>query len=185
MGLFDDMSQFLEQRLDDFLKRHPYLELQALEEQLREQAVKTQQLIQSLQAKEQQLQNSVLLIAAEIKRWHERIAKAERAGRFDLVKPAREREAALLRQGNQMWGQLASVKQHLTQAQQLYQQTQHKHQEIQRKIAQMPRSAHTPASGWENPASYTNSDPLDPVEAQFREWEIAQDLQNLKRDLEQ
>lgn len=187
MGLFDDMSRFLEERLDEFLKRHPHLELQALDEQLREQAVKTQQLVQSLQGKEQQLQNQVLAIAADIKRWHERIAKAERAERFDLVEPARAREAALLRQGNQVWGQLASVKQTLAQAQALYQQTQQKRQEVQYKMSQVPRSPRSTASasGWETLGRDPIPEPHDPIEAQFREWEIAQDLKNLKRDLGQ
>lgn len=186
MGLLDDMSRLLEQRLDEFLKRHPHLELQALDEQLREQAIKTQQLVQSLQDNEQQLQGQVLAIAAEIKRWHERIAKAERAERFDLVEPARAREAALLRQGNQVWGQLASVKQTLTQAQQLYQETQQKRQAVQHRISQIPRAPRTATVGWET-TPHTGFDassaPHDPVEAQFRDWEIAQDLQNLKQDL--
>ncbi|MFW6316406.1 MAG: TIGR04376 family protein, partial [Cyanobacteriota bacterium] len=37
MSLLDDLTKFLETRLDEFLKNNPHLELQALEEQLREE----------------------------------------------------------------------------------------------------------------------------------------------------
>jgi hypothetical protein len=37
MGLFEELSRFLESRLDEFLKANPHLELMALEEQLRGQ----------------------------------------------------------------------------------------------------------------------------------------------------
>ncbi|MEM8640808.1 MAG: TIGR04376 family protein [Cyanobacteria bacterium P01_G01_bin.54] len=181
MGLFDELSQYLEQQLDAFLKQHPHLELQALDEQLQEQSVKTEQLIHASKVKEQQLQQEVLALAAEIKRWHQRIAKAERAGRIDLLKPAREREAALLRQGNQVWGRLAGVKQHLEQAQSLLQQTQARRREVQRKMDEIPHSATT--TGWEQSAAYGASpEPLDPVEARFRKWELEQELEQLKRD---
>ncbi|MGL4503833.1 MAG: TIGR04376 family protein, partial [Planktothrix sp.] len=45
MGLFEDFSRFFETRLDEFLKDNPHLELQALEEQLREQEEDTLRLI--------------------------------------------------------------------------------------------------------------------------------------------
>ncbi|MGB0562026.1 MAG: TIGR04376 family protein, partial [Spirulinaceae cyanobacterium] len=125
----------------------------------------------------------VLTLAAEIKRWHQRIAKAEQAGRLDLVKPAREREAALLRQGNRLWGQLAGVKQHLEQAQTLLAQTQAKRQAVQRKIAAIPQRRATTNQGWEqSTVNTTQREPLDPVEARFRKWELEQELEQLKRD---
>lgn len=52
MGLFDDINQFLEERLDEFLQNNPHLELQALEEQLREQEQDTTKLISRLQLEE-------------------------------------------------------------------------------------------------------------------------------------
>ena len=52
MGLFEDLSQFLETRLEEFLAAHPHLELQAIEEQLREQEEDTLRLIANLQAQE-------------------------------------------------------------------------------------------------------------------------------------
>lgn len=186
MGVFDDMSQFLEARLDEFLKAHPHLELQAIEEQLREQEVKTQQLIQSLQTKEQVLQKEILAIAEDIKLWNQRILKAERAQRFDLVEPAREREAALLRQGNQLWGQLAGVKQSISQSQTLLVQTQVKRQEVKRKASSIPKSPPHSTSGWSQPTTHTpGRDRSDPIEAKFQDWEVEQDLQRLRRNMGQ
>ena len=52
MSLFDDLSQFLEERLDEFLENNPHLELQAIEEQLREQEEDTNKLIIDLQLRE-------------------------------------------------------------------------------------------------------------------------------------
>ncbi|NJO71660.1 MAG: TIGR04376 family protein, partial [Oscillatoriales cyanobacterium RM1_1_9] len=105
MGLFDDFSRFLEDRLDDFLKAHPHLELQALEEQLREQEEGTLRLIADLQRQEQSLQDEILRIAKDIQRWHERVTKAKSANRPDLAQSAEEREAELLRHGQvSVWG---------------------------------------------------------------------------------
>ena len=37
MGLFEDFSKLLETKLEEFLRSNPHLELQAIEEQLKEQ----------------------------------------------------------------------------------------------------------------------------------------------------
>lgn len=49
VGLFDDLSQFLENRLEEFLRNNPHLELEALLEQLRKQEEDTLKLIADLQ----------------------------------------------------------------------------------------------------------------------------------------
>ena len=105
MGLFEDLSRFLEGRLDEFLKAHPHLELMALEEQLRGQEEDTINLLGDLKRRQKQVEDSILSTAQEIQRWHERIQKAKAANREDLVQSAQAREAALLRQGNHLWGQ--------------------------------------------------------------------------------
>ena len=56
MGLFDDFSQFLENRLEEFLQNNPHLELQALEEQLHQQEEDTLRLIIQLQRQEKKLE---------------------------------------------------------------------------------------------------------------------------------
>ena len=119
MGVFEDLSRFLESRLEEFLRNNPHLELQALEEQLREQEEDSLRLIVDLQSQEKKLENEILATAQEIQRWHIRIDKAKAANRWDLVQPAQEREAALLRQGNQLWGHMQGLKERIRQAQEL------------------------------------------------------------------
>jgi uncharacterized protein (TIGR04376 family) len=104
MGLFEDLSRFLENRLDEFLKANPHLELMALEEQLRGQEEDAINLLGTLKRRQQQLEDSILETAQAIQRWHERIKKAQAANREDLAQPAQAREAALLREGNHLWG---------------------------------------------------------------------------------
>lgn len=86
MGLFD----FLEQRLEEFLKENPHLELLALEEQINEQKRNTIKLINQLELTEKRLQDEILAVANEIQTWHSRIAKAQAAGRIDLAQADRK-----------------------------------------------------------------------------------------------
>jgi hypothetical protein len=93
MGLLDDLTAFLEQRLEEFLRSHPELELQALDENLREQEADLRRSLVDLQAQQHQAEQDILTTAQEIQRWHERIQKAKTANRQDLVEAAQEREA--------------------------------------------------------------------------------------------
>ncbi|MEM9949566.1 MAG: TIGR04376 family protein, partial [Cyanobacteria bacterium P01_D01_bin.36] len=119
MSLFDDLSRFLETRLDEFLRANPHLELRALEDQLRGQEEDAIRLLSDLKRREQQLENGILETAKDIQQWHGRIEKAKAANRQDLVGPAQEREAALLRQGNHLWGQMKSLKARIEQTKEL------------------------------------------------------------------
>lgn len=195
MGLFEDFSKFLETRLDEFLRNNPHLELQALEEQLREQEDDTLRLILDLQRQEKQLQEDILAIAQEIQRWHERASKAEAAGRTDLAEAARQREAALLRQGNQHWGQMQGSKQRIEQAKNIVRQTQRKREEVKAKLAsakaeqtrqKAPSSSQT--TGWNQASrysSYGKSRAADPLEEKFQRWEMDDELEQMKRNLNQ
>ena len=91
MPLFDDLSQFLENRLEEFLRKNPHLELEALLEQLRKQEEDTLKLIADLKVKEQQSQNETLYTAQAIQRWHIRVQKAKNADRPDLATAAHHR----------------------------------------------------------------------------------------------
>ena len=188
MGLFDDINRFLEERLDEFLRNNPHLELQAIEEQLREQEQDTQKLILELQRKETSLQEEIMAIAEKIQTWHSRVSKAEAAKRQDLAEAAKEREAALLRQGNQIWGQMEGTKQRIVQAKQLLQQVQQRRQEVKAKFAEQVTSdrsySNSYTTGWEknfSSTSYSNS--LDPLEAQFQKWELDDELEQMKRNM--
>ena len=189
MGLFDDINNFLEERLDEFLRNNPHLELQAIEEQLREQEQDTRKLIAKLQLEEKSLQDRILEIANNIQTWHSRIGKAEKAKRLDLADAAREREAELLRQGNQVWGQMEGVKQRAIKAKELLVQIQQKREEIK---AQSTQAKTSPSSsqyssdtvGWDRGAnSFYNSSSADPLEAEFQKWEVDEELERIKRNM--
>ncbi len=195
MGLFEDLSRFLETRLEEFLRNNPHLELQALDEQLREQEAETLRLIASFQGREKQLQNEILATAQEVQRWHERVQKARAAGRTDLASAAETREATLLRQGNQLWGQMKGVQQRIAQSKELAQRTQERRRELKEKLQQAEaaraaskaQSSQTP--GWSQPAGYSfgekanTASSFDPLEQSFKDWETEEELENLKRNM--
>ena len=197
MSVFDDVNKFLEDRLDEFLKNNPHLEMQALEDKLRDQEEEVIRLLADLRVKEKRLESEVLETAQEVQRWHERVEKAKNANRLDLAKPAEEREAALLRQGNQLWGQLEMVKQRIQQTHDLQQQIQIKRKEVQAQVAQAfaQRTAQSvnaagstterqwQTTGWNQGYSMPKS--ADPLEQAFRKWETDEELDQLKRNMGQ
>ena len=189
MGVFEDFSRFLETRLEEFLRDNPHLELMAIEEQLYEQEEDVINLLAELQARETRLKDQILETAQEVQRWHVRVDKAKKANRMDLAKPAEEREAALLRQGNQLWGQMESVKQRIQQAIALQKQIQQRRQEVKTKIAEAEaaRAQASPqawqTTGWNEGRSYQFQQSQDPLEAKFKQWEMDDDLEDLKRNM--
>jgi uncharacterized protein (TIGR04376 family) len=165
------------------------LELQVLVDNLREQEAKTAKLLKELEAEEKRQQEAILATANEIQRWHERIKKAEQAGRQDLVSAAQEREASLLSQGNQQWGQMEVTKARLQQTQALLDKIQVRQAEVQEKIRQTPRPAQPsstrtstsdPSKGWYYTGSFGDPDPL---EEEFKSWEREAELEELKRQM--
>lgn len=189
MGLFDDLSRFLENRLEEFLRNNPHLELEALLEQLREQEEDTLKLIADLKLQEKRSQEDILSTAQEIQRWHIRVQKAKDAGRQDLAAAAQEREAALLREGNQRWGQMQGLKERITQSQELLGKIQQRRQEVQSKAAEAQTTrakAQTQqrleTDGWWNQTSSSSSS-FDDLEEKFRRWETQDELEQMKRNL--
>ncbi|MFN7858752.1 MAG: TIGR04376 family protein, partial [Pseudanabaena sp.] len=67
MGLIDDISRFLETRLEEFIRNNPQIELQILEDKLRQQDEEITKLIVSSKQEEKQLQDRILEIAEEIR----------------------------------------------------------------------------------------------------------------------
>jgi len=190
VGLFDDLNRFLENRLEEFIRNNPHLELQALEEQLREQEKDTLRLTADLQLEEKRLQQEILNIAQDIQRWHERVEKAKSHGREDLAKGAQEREASLLRQGNQRWGQMEGVKQRITKSKELLLQIQKRRQEVQTKAAEAKaaRANYQAQSRWETSSWSESSNPNlysgpDPLEEKFKRWETDEELERMKRNM--
>jgi uncharacterized protein (TIGR04376 family) len=193
MGLFEDFSNFLETRLEEFLRENPHLELQALEDKLQDQEEEAVQLLADLRLREKQLQDEILATAQEVQRWHVRIEKAKTAQRLDLLKPAEEREAALLRQGNQLWGQMELVKARIKQTIDLQRQIQLRKREVQTKVAEAQAKAQAArttqaeqqwqTSGWNQSYGFGSSSPADPLEQEFRRWETEEELDELKRQM--
>ena len=212
MGLFEDLSGFLEMRLEEFIRNNPQLELQALEENLREQEEETLRLLAELRVREKRLQDEILATAQDIQRWHLRIEKAKAAQRLDLAKPAEEREAALLRQGNQLWGQMEVLKQRTQQTVELQQQIQIRKREVKSKVAEaqanrvsaqaqasyqnyQANAQAASASGaatapsteqqWQTSGwnqSQTAKPPID-LEQAFQKWETDEEIEALKRQM--
>lgn len=191
MGLFEDFSRFLETRLEEFLRNNPHLELQAIEEQLRQQEEDTIRLMTDLRLQERQLQDEILATAQEVQRWHIRIEKAKSVGRLDLAEPAEAREAALLRQGNQLWGQMKGLQDRIKQSKDLQQKIQVRRQEVQAKVAQAQATRASAqaeqrwqTTGWNQASSYSfSSKSADPLEETFRRWEMDEELDQLKRQM--
>ena len=188
MGLFDDFNRFLESRLEEFLRNNPHLELEALSEQLREQEADTLRLITELQAQERRSQDEILATAQEIQKWHIRVEKAKAANRLDLAQPAQEREAALLREGNQRWGQMQGIKERINQAKELLKRIQQRRQEVQTQAAaaQANRASYQSqrfdTNGWNQSRNFSSSN-ADELEATFRRWEAQDELEQLKRNM--
>lgn len=190
MGLIDDFNRFLENRLEEFIRNNPHLELQALEEQLQEQEQDAQRLIIDSQRQQQSLQDEILAIAQDIQRWHERVGKAQAAGRQDLAQAAKERESVLLREGNQRWGQMVGLKERITKAQELQRQIQSRRQEVQAKAkevkaarASQEAQQRSETAGWNQSSTRNIRSGPDPLEDKFRRWETDDELEQLKRNL--
>ncbi|MEM6518017.1 MAG: TIGR04376 family protein [Cyanobacteria bacterium P01_C01_bin.70] len=191
MGLFEDLSRFLESRLDEFLRANPHLELMALEEQLRGQEEDAINLLGDLKRRQKQIEDSILSTAQEIQRWHERIKKAQAANREDLAQSAQAREAALLRQGNHLWGQMQGVKDRLEQTRQLQRQIHDRRRELKVNIAAAEASraataaapGSEPTAGWQADVYQSVSQPIDPLEETFQRWETEEELEMLKRQM--
>jgi uncharacterized protein (TIGR04376 family) len=196
MGLLEDISRFLETRLEEFIRANPQMELQVLDDQLRSQEAEVNRLILDFRSQEKTFQERILAIGEDIKLWYGRAQKATEAKRPDLANAAKEREAALLRQGNEVWAQMELIRQRLRQTVELQAQIQQRRQEIKLKIAQnaeanrqnpqtqkAAQSSSWNSSSWQNlnPPPSANSE--DPLEAQFRRWEMDEELENLKRKM--
>jgi uncharacterized protein (TIGR04376 family) len=188
MGLLEDISRFLDTRLEEFIRNNPQIELQILEDKLCQQDEEISKLIVNSKLEEKQLQDRILEIAEEIRIWHDRTVKAESFDRPDLAAPAKEREAALLRQGNQIWAQMELVKKRVIDSQALHGQIQERRKEVQAKIAEAAKAAKqkSPTStplNWDNLYTPPFRDPNDQLEETFRRWETDEEIERLKRNM--
>ena len=182
MGLFEDFSNFLESRLDEFLKSNPELNLTILEQEVKQQKKDTIKLINSLDSQQKILENKIVALGKDISVWHSRIDKAKQAGRFDLAQGAEEKQASLLQEGNVAWQKMEDVKQKSLDAKKLLITLEEKEREINMKLEQVRKVHQSYSSSNKFDQKYTYSS-NDDLETKFQQWEIEQELQNMKKNL--
>ena len=181
MGLFEDFSNFLESRLDDFLKSNPELNLTILGQEIKQQKRDTIKLITTLESKQKTLENQIVSLGQEISLWHSRIEKAKQGGRFDLAQEAEKKQASLLQQGNLTWQEMENVKQKGLEAKKLLITLEEKEREIDLKMEQLKKASQTYSSS--SRSAYNTYSQNDDLEAKFQQWEVEQELQKMKENL--
>ncbi len=181
MGLWDELSKFLETRLDEFLAGHPDLQLEVLAQKLEEQQEEAKRLLNRSRAEQKELDQKIMNMAQEIQKWHLRVEKAEAAGRFDLKDGALAREAELLREGNLLWGKREAIQAQIPQSEELLRKIHTRRQEVQEKLKKMKEQKQTtpPPPSWRTPPRYEP----DAIAAAFDRWETEEELEKLKREM--
>jgi uncharacterized protein (TIGR04376 family) len=181
VGLWDELSKFLETRLDEFLAGHPDLQLEVLSQKLEEQQKEAQHLLQRSLTEQKELDQQIMQTAQEIKKWHLRVEKAAEAGRFDLRDGALVREAELLREGNLLWGKREAIQAQIPQSEELLRKIQVRRKEVQEKINQLKAQKKTtpPPQSWQAPPRYEP----DAIREAFERWETEEELEKLKREM--
>ena len=187
MNLFSDLGKFLETRLEEFLQSNPNLELQYLLEQLQEQEQKALKLIEENHEEKRGLEFQIISLAEEVKVWHHRISKAKIAKRLDLSKAAQEREAALIQQGNEMWGKMEKAKQKILQSRTLLSQILKRKQEIKSKTVEFQTKGASSNYSIDNAKQNIKEDnsqkTSDSLEADFQRWELDSELEELRKNI--
>ncbi|NJK33620.1 MAG: TIGR04376 family protein [Oscillatoriales cyanobacterium SM2_2_1] len=184
MGLIDGFVNFLETQLDEYIRSNPHMELTFLEEELQRQMQEVDLLIAQSQRQEQADREKILAIAEDIRLWHQRAGKAEVAQRGDLAAAAREREAQLLHQGNQVWAAMELNKKRLAQTQELREQIHLRRQEVQQRLAAMPpKPTPSPAPASSPSVGMGTAKSSDDLDAVFQRWETEEELRALKRKM--
>ncbi len=179
MGIFDalgSLGQFIESKLDEFLRDHPELELQVLADQVDQQYAETLRLLQNSQAEEERYKKQILALAEEIKTWHGRVEKAKRVNRLDLAAQAQAVEDRLLQEGNRVWAAMKGAAQRQEEMRQLLAQIQSKREEI--KLRQQELWRQSSRTSWQTAPS--DEQKLRDLEQAFAKLELDLELSALK-----
>lgn len=177
MTFLADLAAFLEQRLDDFIRANPGLELNLILLDLQEQERDTLKLLHTLEQRSQTSEKEILTLVEDIRRWRDRIKKAEAAGRSDLVKLAQEKERKLRQQGQNLWNQRSQAQSQLEPTRLLLAKIRDRRKELETRIPQHQATPPPPKATEPPPRSQ------DPLEAQFRDWELEAALKELKTSM--
>ncbi|MGY6528831.1 MAG: TIGR04376 family protein [Cyanobacterium sp.] len=182
MGIFEDFSNFLESRLEEFLNSNPKLKLEVLSEELIAQEKETIRLILKLKAELQKLEQEITDLGKEIQKWHPRIEKARQSGRYDLAQQAEMREISLLQQGKIAWEKMEDTKRKIAESKEILTSIEQKQKEIQDKMKEVQNPYNTPNYYNSSSPPYSSyTDNLDPLEEKFRQWEVDQELKDMKK----
>lgn len=181
MNFFEDFTKFLESRLDEFLQSNPHLNLIIIAQELKQEKTDTINLIFRGESELKKIENSLLTIGKDIQTWHSRIEKAQKAGRLDLAQEAENRQNSLLTQGALFWRQMEEIKQKIALNKELLSSIETKEKEVNLKIEQLKATqsySNTYQAPSTNQTNYNND-----LESKFQQWEIEQQLQEMKKNL--
>lgn len=185
MGIFEDFTNFLESRLEEFLQSNPHLNLTIIAQELSTQKQDTIKLISRLELELKKIENDILTLGQEIQTWYDRVEKAKLAGRLDLAQEAENRQSLLLNKGNLLWQEMEKNKQKIVETKKLLISLETKQQEVNLKIAQLKAKEENKFNSQtinnKSSSSYSNSQ--DDLETKFHQWEIEQELQQMKNNL--
>jgi len=192
MSIFENFTTFLESKLDEFLQSNPELNLTILAQEVKQEKQDTLKLINQLETRQKKLETDILRLVQDIKLWCERIEKAEKANRIDLVTEAEQRKNLLLSQGNLAWQEMETVKFQIANSKQKMINIEEKEREINFKIQELERtknqtnyysqsSAKSANSTSNNYASFNNVN--DDLERKFRDWEVSLELDEMKKNM--
>lgn len=182
MNFLEEFGQFLESKLEDFLKSNPQLNLSIIAQELKLEKEDTKKLILKEQMNLKTIESKILNLSKDIQVWHGRIEKAQQAQRLDLAQEAENRERELLTQGALLWRQMEETKQKITQYQEVLKSLEIKEKEVKEKIDKL-NSQNNTNFNYQNYSYNANNNRYDDLEAKFQQWEIDQQLEQLKKNL--
>lgn len=167
---FDDLEARLNQQLEAFLQANPAQDTLLREQEARDRQERLNRDRLQLQQQAQELRQSLLQLASEIRQWQARCSKARAAGASDLAARAEAHLGALMLQGRQQWHQLAELGARFA--------------AVEAALEQLRSSAQ--GSSTQTPAASARSSTRPPthaatLEAEWAAFEAEQALQQLKR----
>lgn len=191
MSIFENFTNFLESKLDEFLQSNPELNLTIIAQEIKQEKKDTIKLISKLESRRKQLELDILKLVQDIKIWCERIEKAEKANRNDLAREAEERKNTLLSQGNFAWQEMEKVKNQIVENNNKLINLENKEREINLKVKELEKTkqwtqSYPSDSKYNSYGSYNNSgfnNSNDDLEKKFRDWEVSVELEELKKKM--
>ena len=105
----DQLEARLDQQLEAFLAANPSQEALLEEQGARDRQARLVGQRRQLQRQAEQERQALLQLADEIRRWQERVVKAQAAGAAALAERAKAHQQGLMEQGRQRWQQLGEL----------------------------------------------------------------------------